>query len=59
MDAYRHGDHFVIHFDVPGVEPNSIELTSEQNLLTVRAERSWPEGRGGRGGRERATSGHI
>jgi len=25
------------------VEPDSIELTSEQNLFTVRAERSWPE----------------
>jgi HSP20 family protein len=43
MDAYRHGDHFVIHFDVPGVAPDSIELTAEQNLLTVRAERNWPE----------------
>ena len=43
MDAYRHGDHFVIHFDVPGVEPDAIELTAEQNLLTVRAERNWPE----------------
>jgi HSP20 family protein len=43
MDAYRHGDHFVIHFDVPGVTPDSIELTTEQNVLTVRAERSWPE----------------
>ncbi len=43
MDAYRQGDHFVIHFDVPGVEPDSIELTAEKNLLTVRAERNWPE----------------
>lgn len=43
MDAYRQGDHFVIHFDVPGVEPDSIELTVEKNLLTVRAERNWPE----------------
>jgi HSP20 family protein len=43
MDAYRHGDHFVIHLDVPGVEPDAIELTAEQNLLTVRAERNWPE----------------
>ncbi len=42
MDAYRHGDHFVIHFDVPGVAPDSIELTAEQNVLTVRAERNWP-----------------
>ena len=43
MDAYRHGDHFVIHFDVPGVVPDSIELTTEQNVLTVRADRRWPE----------------
>ena len=25
----------------PGVNPNSIELTTEQNVLTVRAERRW------------------
>jgi len=43
MDAYRHGDHFVIHFDVPGVAPDSIELTAERNVLTVRGERNWPE----------------
>ena len=41
MDALRHGDHFVVHFDLPGVDPNSIELTVERNALTVQAERSW------------------
>ena len=41
MDAFRHGDHFVVHFDLPGVDPNSIELTVERNALTVKAERSW------------------
>lgn len=39
MDAYRHGDHFVVHFDLPGVDPSSIDLTVEKNTLTVRAER--------------------
>jgi HSP20 family protein len=39
MDAYRRGDRFIIEFDLPGVEPASIELTVEQNVLTVRAER--------------------
>jgi HSP20 family protein len=39
MDAYRRGDRFVVEFDLPGVEPASIELTVEQNVLTVRAER--------------------
>jgi len=41
MDAFRHEDHFVIHFDLPGVDPNSIDLTVEKNSLTVKAERSW------------------
>jgi HSP20 family protein len=39
MDAYRRGDRFVVEFDLPGVEPASIELTVEQNVLTVRADR--------------------
>jgi HSP20 family protein len=39
MDAYRQGDTFFIHFDLPGVDPSSIELTVEKNVLTVRAER--------------------
>ena len=41
MDAYRHGDQFVVHFDLPGVDPQSIDLTVEKNVLTVSAERAW------------------
>ena len=41
MDAYRHGDAFVVHFDLPGVDPTSIDLTVEKNVLTVTAERRW------------------
>ena len=41
MDAYREGDRFVVHFDLPGVEASSIDLTVEQNVLTVSAERQW------------------
>lgn len=41
MDAYREGDRFVIHFDLPGVEPSSVDLTVEQNVLSVTAERQW------------------
>lgn len=41
MDAYRHGDTFVLHFDLPGVDPASIDLEYERNVLTVAAERSW------------------
>ena len=46
MDAYRDGDRFVIHFDLPGVDPSSIDLTVEKNVLTVRAERAWPASEG-------------
>jgi HSP20 family protein len=41
MDAYRHGEHFVVRFDLPGADPETIDLTVEKNVLTVRAERSW------------------
>jgi HSP20 family molecular chaperone IbpA len=42
MDAYRRGDRFFVHLDLPGVDPDSVELTSEQNVLTIRAERRFP-----------------
>jgi HSP20 family protein len=41
MDAYRQGDRFVVHFDLPGVKSDTIELSVEQNVLTVKAQRSW------------------
>jgi HSP20 family protein len=41
MDAYRHGDAVVVHFDLPGVDPASIDLEFERSALTVAAERSW------------------
>jgi HSP20 family protein len=43
MDAYRVGDHFVAHFDLPGVDPGSIDLSVEGTTLTVTAERSVPQ----------------
>ena len=39
LDAYRHGDEFVVQFDLPGVDAQSIDLTVEKNVLTVHAER--------------------
>jgi HSP20 family protein len=42
MDAYRIGDNFVAHFDLPGVDPGSIDLSVEGNQLTITAERSVP-----------------
>jgi len=42
MDAYRQGEEFVVQFDLPGVDPESIDLTVQRNELTVRAERTRP-----------------
>jgi HSP20 family protein len=42
MDAYRAGEDFVVHFDLPGVDPETIDLDVERNVLTVRAERPSP-----------------
>jgi HSP20 family protein len=39
MDAVRRGDAVVISFDLPGVDPGSIDLTVERDVLTVQAER--------------------
>src|SRR5215217_7346937 len=39
LDAERDGDWFNVYFDLPGVDPDSIDLTVERNVLSVRAER--------------------
>jgi HSP20 family protein len=39
VDAERDGDVFYVYFDLPGVDPDSIDLTVERNVLQVRAER--------------------
>ncbi len=40
MDAWRDGDTFVVELDLPGVQPDSIDLDVERNVVTVRAERA-------------------
>jgi HSP20 family protein len=39
IDAYRKGDEFVVLFDLPGCDADSINLTVERNVLAVHAER--------------------
>jgi HSP20 family protein len=46
IEAYRRGDQFFIHFDVPGVDPDDVDLTLERNVLTVEAERRSPRQEG-------------
>jgi HSP20 family protein len=40
MDAWRSGHEFIVEFDLPGIDPQSIDLDVERNVLTVRAERT-------------------
>src|SRR5687768_6309035 len=39
VDAERDGDWFYVYFDLPGVDPDSIDLTVERNVLSVQARR--------------------
>lgn len=39
IDAYRRGDEFIVELDLPGIDPDSIDLTVERNVLTVHAQR--------------------
>jgi HSP20 family protein len=41
MDAWRRGDVVEVAFDLPGIDPESVDLTIERNVLTVKAERAW------------------
>ncbi len=40
MDLYRVGDHYVLHVDLPGVDPGSIDVNVEDRTLTIRAQRT-------------------
>ncbi|GAA2722314.1 MULTISPECIES: Hsp20/alpha crystallin family protein [Streptomyces] len=46
MDAFREGETFVVQLDLPGVDPESIDLDVERNVVTVRAERRPAAGEG-------------
>jgi HSP20 family protein len=39
MDAIRRESDILLHFDLPGVSPETIDVTVDNDLLTVRAER--------------------
>ena len=39
LEAYREGDTYVIDIDLPGVDPASIDVMVDRQVLTVRAER--------------------
>lgn len=39
MDAWRQGEEFVVEFDLPGIDADSLDIDIERNVVTVRAER--------------------
>ena len=40
MDLYRAGDHYVLHVDLPGADPGTIDVNVEDRTLTIRAQRT-------------------
>jgi HSP20 family protein len=55
MDAWRDSVEVVVAFDLPGVEPDSIDIDVERNLLTVKARAASADRRGLRDGGRRAS----
>ncbi len=41
LDVYRKGERFIVRVDLPGIDPASLDLTVERNVLSITAERSW------------------
>ena len=39
VDIEEHADKYVLHADVPGVDPNAIEITLEKGVLTLSGSR--------------------
>lgn len=41
LDVYRKGEKFIVRVDLPGIDPKSLDLSIERNVLSIKAERSW------------------
>ena len=39
MDVWQTDDGFHVCLDLPGVDPDSVDITTERNILTIKAER--------------------
>jgi HSP20 family protein len=40
IDLFRDGDHYVLAADLPGIDPGSVDVDVDGQLLTIRAERT-------------------
>lgn len=43
MDVYKVGNEAVVRLDLPGIREEDVEITVEKNVLTVKAERYFPD----------------
>jgi HSP20 family protein len=46
MDLYRDNDHYVLAADLPGIDPGSVDIDVDGQVLTIRAERTLASGEG-------------
>jgi len=46
IDLYRDGDHYVLSADLPGIDPGSIDVDVDGQVLTVKAQRTAQSGEG-------------
>jgi HSP20 family protein len=40
VDLYREGDRYILNADLPGVDPGSVDVDVDGQLLTIRAQRT-------------------
>jgi HSP20 family protein len=40
VDLYREGDRYILNADLPGVDPGSVDVDVDVQLLTIRAQRT-------------------
>lgn len=40
VDLHREGDHYILSADLPGVDPGSVDVDVDGQVLTIRAERT-------------------
>ncbi|MEJ1088756.1 Hsp20/alpha crystallin family protein [Microbacterium sp. Mu-80] len=60
VDLYRDGDRYVLHADIPGADPGSIDVDIDGTQLSIRAQRTGGQGDGLRWiARERGTGSYF
>lgn len=43
MDLYRSGEAYVLAADLPGIDPDSVDVSVDNGTLTIKAERTWSQ----------------